>query len=123
MRSFVGLSGESRSVDANQSYFHASAIPPALQVRPAPPNNPSVPPVHRPDVPCETQQAPNLEAPAATVAQTGLNPRSSNTRRVGGPTVAGRRADLEKARAGVDTWLGGLLKKQARALKQERSGR
>jgi virulence factor Mce-like protein len=124
MRSFVGLSGESRSVDANQSYFHASAIPPALQVRPAPPNNPSVPPPHRPDVPCETQQAPNLEAPAANVAQTGgLTTRSTGSRRVGGPSIAARREDIEKAKAGVSTWIEGLLKKQARALKQERAGR
>ena len=67
MRSFVGLSGESRSVDANQSYFHASAVPPGLQVRPAPPDSPTNPPPHRPDVPCETQEPPNLEAPAANL--------------------------------------------------------
>jgi hypothetical protein len=124
MRSFVGLSGESRSVDANQSYFHASAIPPALQVRPAPPSNPSVPPPHRPDVPCETQQPPNLDAPAASLAQTGgLTPRSSNTRAVGGPTLSSRRRDVQKAGTEVDTWIRGLLKKQARVLQKERKGR
>ena len=87
MRSFVGLSGESRSVDANQSYFHASAVPPGLQVRPAPPDSPTNPPPHRPDVPCETQDVPNLEAPDANLVQTGgLNPRSaSEPKRGAGP--------------------------------------
>ena len=36
-RGLVGLSGESRVSDANQSFFHVSAAPIAPQVRPAPP--------------------------------------------------------------------------------------
>ena len=79
MRSFVGLSGESRSVDANQSYFHASLVPPGIQVRPAPPNSPTNPPTHRPDVPCETQEPPNLDAPGR---QPGPDGRPEPARRL-----------------------------------------
>jgi hypothetical protein len=40
----------------------------AGQVEPAPPLDPSVPPPHRPDVPCETQEPPNLDAPSGPAA-------------------------------------------------------
>jgi hypothetical protein len=36
------------------------------RVEPAPPQDPTVPPPHRPDVPCETQEPPNLAAPAGS---------------------------------------------------------
>jgi virulence factor Mce-like protein len=69
-RSFVGLGGESRINDANSPFFHIQAVPPAKlagtyggRIEPAAPPNPNVPPPHRPDVPCETQEAPNLAAP------------------------------------------------------------
>ena len=122
MRSFVGLSGESRSVDANQSYFHASAVPPGLQVRPAPPDTPANPPPHRPDVPCETQEAPNLEAPGANLVQTGgLNPRSStDAKRVGGPSAATRKRLITRASGKVDDWYEGILDRRAKVLKKER---
>ena len=80
-RSFVGLAGESRIHDANspmfrvplstgsvtvqntsstgQSFFSRVASAP-VGVRP---DRPDKPPRHRPDVPCETQQPPDLNAP------------------------------------------------------------
>jgi ABC-type transporter Mla subunit MlaD len=70
MRSFVGLSGESRVNDANTPVFHIQGVNPANlgtgRVEPAPPPNPGTPPPHRPDVPCETQDPPNLQAPAGS---------------------------------------------------------
>ena len=72
-RSFVGLSGDSRTADANTPFFRVQAVPPqelaAGQVQPVPPSNPNTPPPHRPDVPCETQQVPNLNAPQGATAQ------------------------------------------------------
>jgi virulence factor Mce-like protein len=70
MRSFVGLAGESRVNDANTPVFHIQGVSPlnltAGRVEPAAPPDPNTPPPHRPDVPCETQQPPNLEAPAGS---------------------------------------------------------
>jgi virulence factor Mce-like protein len=68
-RGFVGLSGESRLSDGNNQFFHTSAIPLAPNVQPAPPTVVDQPPPRRPDVPCETQEPPNLNAPGATAAQ------------------------------------------------------
>jgi phospholipid/cholesterol/gamma-HCH transport system substrate-binding protein len=66
-RSFVGLAGESRVNDANTPVFHIQGVAPAKlalgQIEPAAPLDPSQPPPHRPDVPCETQEPPNLQAP------------------------------------------------------------
>ncbi|MEJ7788757.1 MAG: MlaD family protein [Thermoleophilaceae bacterium] len=71
-RGFVGLAGESRNTDGNQSYFNTSAVPAAPSVRPAPPlDGGSQPPPRRPDVPCETQEPPNMNAPGASVSQLG----------------------------------------------------
>lgn len=104
MRSFVGLAGESRTTDANQSFFHTSLVPQPLQVRPAPPPDPTVPPPHRPDVPCETQEAPDLGAPGASLGPganggAGLTPFRSGTRaRSGGPALGQRRRSLLEAR-------------------------
>ena len=67
MRSFVGLAGESRNNDANTPVFHVQGVNPTNlttgRLEPAAPPNPNTPPVHRPDVACETQQPPNLAAP------------------------------------------------------------
>ena len=122
MRSFVGLSGESRSVDANQSYFHASLVPPGLQVRPAPPDTPANPPPHRPDVPCETQEPPNLDAPAANVIQTGgLQPRgASDSKRSAGPSAATRRRLVKRAAGKVDDFYERILERRAKVLKKVR---
>jgi phospholipid/cholesterol/gamma-HCH transport system substrate-binding protein len=74
LRSFVGLAGESRVHDANSPVFHVQGVLPGKlggptgRIEPAAPFNPNVPPVHRPDVPCETQDPPNLDAPGGPVA-------------------------------------------------------
>ncbi len=69
-RGFVGLGGESRRYDANQSYFSVSSVALAPRVRPAPPpDGGNQPPPRRPDVACETQEPPNLNAPSGTVEE------------------------------------------------------
>ena len=77
-RSFVGLSGESRVNDANTPVFHVQGVAPfklaAGEIEPGAPVNPNVPPPHRPDVPCETQEAPNLAAPAGPATLFGGTP-------------------------------------------------
>jgi phospholipid/cholesterol/gamma-HCH transport system substrate-binding protein len=74
-RSFVGLAGESRNHDANTPLFHVQGVAPmkltAGRIEPASPPDPTVPPEHRPDVPCETQEPPNLAAPGGSA----LDPR------------------------------------------------
>ena len=71
-RSFVGLGGESRTNDANTPWFRIQATSPTAHrsnVQPAPPaGGGATPPAHRPDVPCETQDAPNLNAPGGPSA-------------------------------------------------------
>ncbi len=71
-RSFVGLAGESRVHDANTPVFHVQGVAPSNltvgQIQPAAPLDPSQPPPHRPDVPCETQEPPNLQAPGGPAA-------------------------------------------------------
>jgi virulence factor Mce-like protein len=68
-RGMPGLSGESRLSDGNNQFFHAGATPPGNRVRPGPPpDGGSMPMPHRPDVPCETQQLPNLHAPGGPIA-------------------------------------------------------
>jgi virulence factor Mce-like protein len=67
-RSFVGLSGESRIYDANSPFFHTSGVPNPTSVQPAPPPVVDQPPPRRPDVPCETQDPPNLAAPGGPSA-------------------------------------------------------
>jgi phospholipid/cholesterol/gamma-HCH transport system substrate-binding protein len=74
VRSFVGLAGESRVHDANTPVFHIQGVVPGKlggptgRIEPAAPFNPNVPPAHRPDVPCETQEPPDLDAPGGPVA-------------------------------------------------------
>ena len=72
-RGLVGLAGESRLMDANNQYFHASAVGPPSQpgnsLRPAPPPDLGHGALERrPDLPCENQEPPNLNAPAGRVA-------------------------------------------------------
>jgi phospholipid/cholesterol/gamma-HCH transport system substrate-binding protein len=68
-RGFPGLAGESRLSDGNNQFFHAGANPAGNRVRPgAPPDGGSMPPPHRPDVPCETQQLPNMHAPGGPIS-------------------------------------------------------
>jgi hypothetical protein len=101
-RSFVGLSGDSRTYDANTPFFRVQAVPPqelaAGQVQPVPPSNPNTPPPHRPDVPCETQKAPNLNAPQGATAQftnTGGGPGADLPALPGAPTLPAGQAGLK----------------------------
>jgi phospholipid/cholesterol/gamma-HCH transport system substrate-binding protein len=89
-RGFVGLAGESRLSDGNNQFFHAMGVPNAPRVQPAPRSDVNQPPPRRPDVPCETQDPPNLEAPVAST--TALGGSSF------GPTSFDRRAVLRAAR-------------------------
>jgi virulence factor Mce-like protein len=65
-RGFPGLAGESRLSDGTSTFFHVEAVAAGQAVQPAPPpDGGSQPPPRRPDVPCETQEPPNLAAPVA----------------------------------------------------------
>jgi len=82
VRSFVGLSGESRLNDANTPFFHIQGVNPlnltAGRIEPAAPQDPRTPPPHRPDVACETQDPPNLNAPGGPANQfSSRGPRTS----------------------------------------------
>jgi ABC-type transporter Mla subunit MlaD len=67
-RGMPGLSGESRLSDGNNQYFHAGATAPGNRVRPGPPpDGGSMPMPHRPDIPCETQELPNMHAPGGPI--------------------------------------------------------
>lgn len=71
-RGLVGLSGESRLSDGNNTHFHTSLVPAPEQVRPAPPaDGGDQPPPRRPDVACETQEVPNLAAPGGDAMDFG----------------------------------------------------
>jgi phospholipid/cholesterol/gamma-HCH transport system substrate-binding protein len=74
-RSFVGLAGESRVNDANTPVFHIQGVNPFKlatgRIEPAAPLDANTPPPHRPDVPCETQQPPNLQAPGGPATEYG----------------------------------------------------
>jgi len=95
-RGFVGLSGESRLSDGNNSFFHASATALGPNVRPAaPPDGGTQPPKRRPDVPCETQEPPNLNAPGGSLAAFGSAPNAR-----GGATYSKpRKIDAKKIQA------------------------
>ena len=122
-RTFVGLAGESRLNDANQSFFHTSFVDPGTAVRPAPPPDGGVnPPPRRPDVPCETQEKPNLSAPGANVSPEGtLTPLPAGA---GGRSTARRadqRAALLKGKALVRDWQRKIGRRQAKVLEELRA--
>jgi len=77
-RSFVGLAGESRNSDANTPVFHIQGVNPLNlgtgKLEPAPPLDANTPPPHRPDVACETQDPPNLNAPGGDATLYGGGP-------------------------------------------------
>jgi phospholipid/cholesterol/gamma-HCH transport system substrate-binding protein len=122
-RGLVGLSGESRPSDANQSFFHTSAVPLAPQVRPAPPTTYGERvPARRPDVPCETQELPDLRAPAANVAPNGgLSPRADGQPPVSAKPSASTATDaFNDARAGIEQYFDGIASRRARLLEGQR---
>lgn len=125
-RTFVGLAGESRLTDSNQSYFHTAFVPPPASARPAPPPDGGVaPPPRRPDIPCETQEPPNLSAPGVLVSPDGtlakLNANRA-TKASRAPNPARRRA-LLKAKTLMTDWQRKLGRRQARVLERLRRER
>ena len=100
-RGFVGLSGESRVSDGNLSYFRTSAVAPPTNVRPAAPSDGGrQPPPRRPDVACETQEKPNLNAPGGSLLQFPVGSPGATARAVrSGKPINGQK--LLKAAAHV----------------------
>jgi len=100
--SFPGLAGESRLSDGNNQFFHAASTAGGNQLRPGPPPDlGATPPPHRPDVPCETQELPNLNAPGGPTSQF-----QSSTRR---PDIASEQAvTAAQARSSARTYLKAL---------------
>ncbi|HLM26825.1 MAG TPA: MlaD family protein [Thermoleophilaceae bacterium] len=88
-RSFVGLAGESRTNDANTPWFRIGAVPPTAltgpdsRIEPIPPPDAESAPKHRPDVPCETQQPPELAAPSEAGGTVDLLNRPQTRQRTG----------------------------------------
>ncbi len=124
MRTMVGLAGESRLSDANQSYFHTSFVEPGGAVRPAPPPDGGVnPPPRRPDVPCETQEPPNLNAPGALASPEGtLAPLPAGFTARGTASRAKQRKALLEASTLVKDWQRKIGRRQAKVLRQLKAG-
>lgn len=124
-RTFVGLAGESRLNDANQSFFHTSFVDPGTAVRPAPPPDGGVnPPPRRPDVPCETQENPNLSAPGANVSPEGtLSPLPAGFQAGGTGNRADQRAALLKGKQLVKDWRAKIGRRQAKVLRDLKAAR
>ena len=101
-RGLVGLGGESRLSDGNNQFFHTEAQPNPPQVQPLPPPETDQPPPRRPDVPCETQQPPDLAAPVAPAATVGAMSGASGGGPLGGlipslPVRKGSRASSARS--------------------------
>jgi virulence factor Mce-like protein len=124
MRTFVGLAGESRLSDANQSFFHTSFVDPGTAVRPAPPLDGGVnPPPRRPDQPCENQEKPNLSAPGANASPEGtLTPLPANFRAGSTARRSDQRAALLKGKKLMRDWQAKLGKGRAKVLKRLKAG-
>jgi phospholipid/cholesterol/gamma-HCH transport system substrate-binding protein len=110
-RGFVGLSGESRMFDGNSSFFRVQGGGGPVQVvstgetgddyfsrtmfpiEGVRPISPTVRPVMRPNVPCELQEPPDLNAARGAPAETPISPvaRASDT----GTGVSDRRVRFE----------------------------
>ena len=99
-RSFPGLAGESRGFDGNNHAFRAMSVSPGERVIPAPPpDGGSQPPPHRPDVPCETQQVPNLGAPSADPDELTYTPTAGASYVNSGPRVSEEQFNAAIAKA------------------------
>ncbi len=130
-RGLVGLAGESRLSDGNSSYFHTSAVPGinrregSITVRPAAPADlGNQPPPRRPDVPCETQEPPNMNAPGGPLARFTSARDSRKLPKL--PSKATQRSALVKAAKGFRTFerttLAGKKKRLERDLKKLAAG-
>jgi phospholipid/cholesterol/gamma-HCH transport system substrate-binding protein len=110
-RGMPGLSGESRLSDGNNQYFHAGATMPGNRVRPGPPpDGGSQPPPHRPDVPCENQELPNLHAPGGPIpAFPILDPTPGSLIKPPAPVP-----NLQEAIGGADDFVNNVLPLAAR---------
>jgi phospholipid/cholesterol/gamma-HCH transport system substrate-binding protein len=129
-RGFPGLSGESRLSDGNNQFFHAGATPPGNRVRPGPPpDGGSMPMPHRPDVPCEEQELPNLHAPGGPIPAFPVLERSEGSEVKPPAPVPPLSSFLDSAQDFVDNTLPLIAKeraaydrREARLAKQEGGG-
>jgi phospholipid/cholesterol/gamma-HCH transport system substrate-binding protein len=152
---FVGLSGESRLTDANSSFFHTQAgggattvvstgeagerlygqlLLPINGVRPA---RPLDRPVYRPNVPCENQEPPDMNAPGGpapeqtTASSDSPLPLASRKRERARPEAYRRlREFVQRSRKGLPAldplvWWGEAERNQLRrmGLKRNEEGR
>ena len=102
----LGLSGESRQADANAPSSLPAPRPCRWRrrSRPAPPlDGGNQPPPQRPDVPCETQDPPNLNAPGGSVLPNGsvVHRCRRRRRRVRAPSAATQRTALLDFKEGL----------------------
>ena len=123
-RGFVGLAGESRLTDGNQSWFRTMAVAPGELlpgiggVRPAPPSDRGhQPPPRRPDVPCETQEPPNLNAPGGPLTQFITASERKQLRSL--PDAQEWNSAIQKLGTLLRSWNLSLLRKQRAAAKAE----
>jgi phospholipid/cholesterol/gamma-HCH transport system substrate-binding protein len=129
-RGFPGLSGESRLSDGNNQFFHAGATPPGNRVRPGPPpDGGSMPMPHRPDVPCEEQELPNLHAPGGPIPAFPVLERSEGSEVKPPAPVPPLSSFLDSAQDFVDNTLPLIAeeraaydRREARLAKQEGGG-
>ena len=129
-RGFPGLSGESRLSDGNNQFFHAGATPPGNRVRPGPPpDGGSMPMTHRPDVPCEEQELPNLHAPGGPIPAFPVLERSEGSEVKPPAPVPPLSSFLDSAQDFVDNTLpliaeerAAYARREARLAKQEGGG-
>jgi phospholipid/cholesterol/gamma-HCH transport system substrate-binding protein len=129
-RGFPGLAGESRLSDGNNQFFHAGAGPPGDRVRPGPPpDGGSQPPPHRPDVPCETQELPDLHAPGGPISAFPVLEQTPGQRTTApAPLVSEDQFGaavqrLAEAWPEVEKAREGLRAKEARAARRQEGGR
>jgi phospholipid/cholesterol/gamma-HCH transport system substrate-binding protein len=99
-RTFPSLAGESRLHDGINEAYHVGSVQAGPKVRPAPPpDGGSQPPPHRPDIPCETQELPDLNAPGAQISSLTYRPSAGAHYVRGGPRVSKARFQAAVARA------------------------
>ena len=118
VKALPGVGGESRSADANGRWFRVLLIAPNY-VSPAPGgqlllsgeaiagNNPPLPrsrPILRSDVPCETQQPPNL----ATVP----GPPPPGQTKISAPTSPAARSLMANAQVGADNLARAMIRNE-----------